>query len=577
MKNTVKRFGLLFAVLIIGIILSVSAGALEKTGQCGDNVYWTFEESTGELTISGEGEMWDYNYYEENRPWEEFVDEIKTVIITDGVTTVGDSSFYYCNTALTGVIIPDSVVRIGNFAFYCCKNLNNITIPNSVTTIGSRAFSYCKGIETVVLSENITELGYAPFCGYTNIFVDENNQFFSTDEHNVLFNKEKTTLIQFPADSSVTKYDVPQSVTSIGSYAFNNSALEKLIIPDNVTSFGFEAFFYCENLKCLALPENITAITRGMFLHCKNLSKVYIPADVTNIYTYVFSDCESLKDVYYEGSKEQWEDIQIYSENESLSYATIHYNHRHSYTVDEILTSPSHFTEGEGVFVCVCGDSHIEVLEKIPHSFESETKEPDCDNIGYTVYSCSCGESYIADEKDAIGHNYVTTVIEPTCTEGGYSTHSCSNCGDTYTDNVLEALGHDERYYEEKAATCFENGWTEYVKCGRPNCGYTTYTAVPQLTHSFINYVYNNDATCTADGTKTAECVHGCGEKHTLTATDTVLNHIDGDNDFFCDTCNKEFERCEFCKDKDHENITQFFFCFLTYLIKIMTSVIGIN
>ena len=77
MKNSIKKFGLLLTVLLMGILFSVSVSALDTTGQCGDNAYWIFDESTSELTISGEGEMWDFEYYDKNRPWEAFISTIK--------------------------------------------------------------------------------------------------------------------------------------------------------------------------------------------------------------------------------------------------------------------------------------------------------------------------------------------------------------------------------------------------------------------------------------------------------------------------------------------------------------------
>ena len=145
------------------------------------------------------------------------------------------------------------------------------------------------------------------------------------------------------------------------------------------------------------------------------------------------------------------------------------------------------------------------------HDYTAVVSEPTCTEGGYTTYTCSCGDSYVADKTEALGHSYKSVVTVPTCTEGGYTTHTCSVCGDTYVGNMTPAWGH-----EYGDASC-----DEVANC--IVCGATTGTV---LGHSFTKYVSNGDATCTKDGTKTAVCDR-CDATYTVTDKGSALGHTE--------------------------------------------------
>ena len=115
---------------------------VEVNGKCGDNIYWSFDNETGKLTIYGEGEMYHDNWYGSSVPWKSEKSNIKSVDILEGVTNVGSWSFQGCD-ALTSVTLPNSITDIGEYAFMGCSKLTNITIPNSATTIGGWGFCFC--------------------------------------------------------------------------------------------------------------------------------------------------------------------------------------------------------------------------------------------------------------------------------------------------------------------------------------------------------------------------------------------------------------------------------------------------
>ena len=270
-----RRLKLLLAacfVLAIGIgIFSVissyhsgSAISSNHSGICGANLEWTL--SGGTLTISGEGVMYDYEYYS-TAPWSEL--DITEIVVEDGVTSIGDSAFYYC-TSLASVAIPDSVTRIGDSAFSKCTSLTSVAIPDSVTSIDYGAFSYC---------------------------------------------------------TSLTSVAIPDSVTSIGDFAFGScSSLTSVAIPDSVTSIGDYAFDCCTSLTSVAIPDSVTSIGECAFRSCTSLTSVAIPDSVTSIGEGAFYDCDSLTDVYYSGSEAQWNSIYIEGYNQPLTSATKHYN-----------------------------------------------------------------------------------------------------------------------------------------------------------------------------------------------------------------------------------------------------------
>ena len=126
-------------LLLVMMLLPMVAMA-DDSGVCGDNLTWTFVESTGTLTIRGTGAMNDYKYDE--RPWFYYRNDIVKLIIEEGVTSIGNHAFDGCN-GLTSITISNSVTSIGEWAFSACSGLTSITIPNSVTSICDDTFQNC--------------------------------------------------------------------------------------------------------------------------------------------------------------------------------------------------------------------------------------------------------------------------------------------------------------------------------------------------------------------------------------------------------------------------------------------------
>ena len=193
-----------------------------------------------------------------------------------------------------------SVTSIGNRAFNGCTSLTSITIPNSVTEIGDGAFSSCTSLTSIKIPDSVMQIGDYVFVGCTNLIeieVETDNKFYSSDK-GVLFNKNKTEIICYPAGIKDTIYLIPSSVTSIGKRAFQNcSNLINIKIPDRVSYIGSIAFADCTSLTSITIPNSVTSLGNSAFRGCASLTSITIPDSVTSISGGAFGNCTSLTSI----------------------------------------------------------------------------------------------------------------------------------------------------------------------------------------------------------------------------------------------------------------------------------------
>jgi len=367
---------MIVTLLPLGLVDTAYAAETANSGTCGDNVTWRLSDD-GTLTISGTGDMADFEW--DGTPWCSVSSQVKSVVIKDGVTSIGDCAFGGC-ISLTSVSIPDGVISIGFAAFESCSLLTGVTIPNSVTGIGDYAFGYCSSLISVTIPGSVTSIGEAAFAGgSTSVNVSrENKNYCSVDGG--LYDKQKTTIFHpgkiqngafrvpdgvnrigdsaFFDCTSLTSVIIPKSVTSIGSLAFLGCIrLTNVTIPDGVTSIGDAAFAgsstsinvsrenknYCSvdgglynkqkttilhpgkiQNGTFRVPDGVTSIGDYAFDGYRSLTNVTIPDSVTNICYGAFLDCIKLTDVYYDGTASDWAKITIEEGNEDLTNATLH-------------------------------------------------------------------------------------------------------------------------------------------------------------------------------------------------------------------------------------------------------------
>ena len=217
---------------------------------------------------------------------------LKSVTIPNSVTEIGNSAFSWC-TSLTSITIGNSVTSIGEYAFYNCTSLTSITIPDSVTSIGYHAFDNCKSLTSVTIGDSVTSIGVLAFS-YCKSLTSFYGKFASDDNRCLIVDG---TLHSF-ASAGITSYTIPNSVTSIGEWAFDCTSLTSITIPDSVTSIGENAFSFCTLLTSITIGNSVTSIGEDAFFYCTSLTSVTIPNSVTSIGEDAFRECTSLKTVY---------------------------------------------------------------------------------------------------------------------------------------------------------------------------------------------------------------------------------------------------------------------------------------
>jgi len=281
MKKTILLF-------IASVLLSITS-ALAQGGTTGP---LTWEINNGTLTISGEGEMPDYNG---DQPWYDYKDDIHTLVIESGVSSIGYDAFSYFDN-LTSVTISNTVLSINDYAFAHCEKLPSILFPDGLKSIADWAFVECSALTSVFLSKSVITIeptSFARCYSLTSIEVDSENTGYAS-ENGILFNKDKSAIICYPAGKGGS-YVIPNSVKTIGDGAFYFcTTLTAITIPNNVTSIGAGAFISCTSLTSLTIPNGVTSIGVNTFLYCTNLTSVTIPSSVTSIGQSAFNNCTSL-------------------------------------------------------------------------------------------------------------------------------------------------------------------------------------------------------------------------------------------------------------------------------------------
>ena len=312
------------AMIVTAFTGAMSVSAETDSGDCGEGVKWSFDSSTGKLTISGEGEMASPEIEDGTSPsdysdiykYKNYSDSIKEVEIKEGVTSIGFCAFYQMPNLET-VVLPKTISKFDswdesgnnaipkydyfNYAFAECTSLKNLTLSEGMTAIGAYSFYGCTSLDNVRIPTTIKEWG----------------------------------LYSFSECSSLKDITLPEGLTVIGGGVFSKTAVESVVIPSTITTWestdhrdreiqnyfsgapcGY-AFASCDKLSSVIFADGLKNICNCPFMECSSLNKVVIPASVTNM-RYAFCFCTGLQEAYIEDGAQI---TKTTSDNSAFDYA----------------------------------------------------------------------------------------------------------------------------------------------------------------------------------------------------------------------------------------------------------------
>ncbi len=435
-----------------------------------------------------------------------------------------------------------TITGIGYFSFYNCVFLKSVTFPETVVSIKGGAFQF-SGVENFYISKNVSKIGEIAFLtvlknycineeGYpesyvnidesgnyvlpngepeyilrlNSIVVDSQNQYFSSDEYGVLYNKNKTVLYQYPIGCGRQSFVIPSSVNTVFNYAFSGSkssetGLKRVYIPTSVTF-----------LACNPFDGGMTLDYEGTQTEWNNIVTSSYPLypEIPDSSSYygdeLYANWEIINDLIlytqnYNYYYETWNDYEGYaidhctinfnvtdpmngvtpdsityswsSDGKSCTGTAVYNDFNHTVTENATVTSrvysnatctapgTTRYTATFNNTVFSTQYKDIQNISALGHSKKwVVTTTATCTREGVESYKCSrCGTVFETRTIDKLPHSYSSTVVNPTCTKGGYTTHTCSSCGDTYTDSYTSAAGHRYTDYITKP-TCTAQGYT---------------------------------------------------------------------------------------------------------------------
>lgn len=524
----------LSAVMLITAVFCVnfSAAAAVTSGNCGKGTLrptskatWSYNAATKTLTISGSGATHNYGVTTTNpAPWKEekYNTEIKTIIVEEGITSIGTASFYSC-TAVTSVSLPSTLTTISGGtadygAFRDCTALENITLPSNLQTIEAMAFKGCTSLKSITFPDSLTSLGTAAFRDCTSL---------STVTYGTGLT---STGVEAFYGAGVNKVNFSSTITTIDSYSFFNTKFVTVEIPDTVTNINIRAFANC-SFMASATVYNANCSFNGI-----------IGEDPFN------GSSQSLTMRGHSPST-----TQTYAQEKGYNFESIdeclHVNTTQNVTVAPTCTEP-------GLSVLVCDDCGVTLEEtELPatgHIYELVEEEDASETDGhiYQYYTCTvCGaENKVIKHVSYIDGFYTNTVVKQgSCTTTGIERHTCNieGCGESETVVIPRGTHTVEEYTVNKEPTCTEQGEKQGV-C--TVCGATDIQKIPATGHTneLVSTEVNADNghttetyQCSVCGAKTVTSVHDTWVEgyYTSTVITNATCTVDGLRRDVCNIC----------------------------------------
>ena len=492
-------------------------------------------------------------------------------VFPNSVTGIGEYAFEGCLN-LTSITLPDTISKVDASAFGACENLLDLTVSNpecvieAGNTLGVPGLTYVHGYAGSTAESFANDYGYffvdienpetqevSGDCGENvtwrydresrTLTISGSGAMADYDKSNTLapwlhtklnqngvnwgktkfhirslviesgvtnigsyaflncYDLENVTISEtvthigegaFNSCGSLTAITIPNGVTEIGNKAFESCGLTELTLADSVTSIGDYAFRYC-NLKKVEFSKGLTSIGEGAFRMNYGLKSITLPTGVTNIGYEAFFDCTNLNAVYFMGDAP------------TLGYHTF-------FGFDSPDDSPIigltlYYIEGKAGWTTPTWKGYPTKIWDHLHAYTETVTAPTCTEQGYTTHTCECGESYVDTYVDALGHDYGawTQTVAPTCTEKGEEQRTCSRC-DAVETREIAAHGHTEVVDAAVAPTCTETGLTEGKHCSVCGTILTAQEPVAALGHDYGAWTQTKVPTCTEKGEEKRTC-----------------------------------------------------------------------
>ena len=534
MKVRCKKIFSLFlsAVFIISALLGYNMLAAAATeGNCGangNNAQWSYDSSTGTLTISGTGATKNYNAALSQAPWDTYKPNITKIVVEEGITEIGNYNFYNC-VALTDVSLPSTLTTLSGSGtmevsygcFQNCTSLETISLPENLTTIKNCVFKDCTSLKKITLPDSLTTLSYGAFSNCSAltavVFGDGltstgQNVFYNAGVKNITWGNNMTAIDSYAFfGCGMTSVNIPNEIVSIGTRAFANCTFMTTVTVNNANcSFSGDPFNGSNQTVTICGHKLSTAETYATkysyqfksiddcdHTNTETVVKIEPTCTVKGVSQTVCNDCgfivseyetdalgHNMKQIDYLDNTEV--DGHIYESTECS---------RCGYTKDTIEHQRA--ASGSGF------------VYKWVDGYYTTSGSATCTESGTVTYTCTvegCGkrEPHVVA---SLGHTVESWNVtqEPTCTEAGSRTGVCTVCGATVTENIA-ATGHDYSILIEDVDNTTTDGHIYHVyecsACGEQS---TQYEHVKWVEGNYDSTVITNP-TCTIDGLRRDTC-----------------------------------------------------------------------
>lgn len=570
-----KKISVILAVAIVlsSIVCFNQLSAYGATsGTCsatGSSVKFSYDTTAKKLTITGTGSIKNYGTTNLNKtPWYDYREEIQSVEIGEGVTSIGQLAFFYC-TSLTSVTLPSTLTQISggtaNYgAFRDCISLESITLPDGLTTIGAMAFRGCTSLKSISFPDSLTSLGNYAFQDCTALTSVVYGNGLSESGPYAFY------------ESGVKSVRFSSSITQISEYSFFGTRFTTVELPEQITSIGTRAFANCSFMTTVTVnnsdceykgiigedPFNGSSQSITFYGHSGSTTQTYASEKGYNFISLDPCNHETTHEVItLEATCTDTGVTTQVCDNCGfvVSTATIPAK-GHTYE----LVSEIDETEQNGHiykdYRCVdCQDEYSEITHVANvEGFYDYTNTATCTRTGIETYTCTLEGCGNVDRKVSPKGNHTieeyTVIAEPTCTQDGSREGVCTVCQQTVTETI-KATGHTNEFVETLDNTAEDGHTYEILQCSV--CGEQTVTPthVEWLDGYYTSTVITNP-TCTINGVQRDKC-NVCSQSRNVSipANGQHVWYETSRTEPTCTAVGKIYYACENCNMTKSENI----------------------